>query len=445
MYDAIIVGARCGGSPTAMLLARRGARVLLIDKATFPSDTLSTHLLKPRGMAYLRRWGLRERLAATGTPAQRRFDFVRDDITLSGGPSPESLARCLARAHGPSPADGSEPLPIEWACVRRSVLDLLLVEAAAEAGVEVRQAFRMEGLLFDGDRVVGIRGRAGDALIEERARVVVGADGRHSAVARALRAPVLAERRTCTFTVYSYYSGIDMRRLRVPLHLRGRLGVGFGPIHGGLAVVSVWGPGEWFDGFRADMERNLIGTVGACYPDLEAMMREQGRREDRIYSTKELHNVLRRAHGPGWILVGDAGCALDQCTAIGMTHALRDAELAAQAIGRGLAGEVPLDEALAAYDACRLAELVPQFEYVSMVSECHLPSLEQIKFMAAIAREPAHVARFLGFGAAIVLPEENFSPAERRALVEGAEGLPGVPCEAELAERLQTYAVNPWR
>jgi flavin-dependent dehydrogenase len=426
-----------------MLLARRGARVLVVDKASFPSETLSTHLLKPRGMAYLRRWGLRDRLVATGTPVQERFDFVREDITLSGGPSPEALGRCLLRAHGASSADHPSPPPVEWACVRRSVLDTLLVDAAVAAGVELRQGFRVEELLRDGDRIVGVRGRSGDAVVEERARVVVGADGRHSSVARAVNAPIQAQRTQCTFTVYSYYSGIDPSRLRMPLHLRGRLGTGFGPIHGGLSIVSVWAPSEWFPGFRSDMEANLLGTVGYCYPELEEMMRA-GRREDRLYGTDELHNVLRRAHGPGWILVGDAGCILDQCTAIGMTHAMRDAQLAADAIGRGLDGEVPLDEALADYDARRIAELMPQFEYVSTVAECNLPTLEQIKLLAAIAREPAHIARFLGFSAAIVPPEESFSPAERQALIDGADGLEGVPTAGELAERLRRYAVNPW-
>jgi 2-polyprenyl-6-methoxyphenol hydroxylase-like FAD-dependent oxidoreductase len=113
-YDAIIVGARCAGSPTAMLLARKGWRVLVVDRATFPSDTVSTHVVHPMGVAALARWGLLDRLAATGCPAIDTYAFDFGPVTISGRP-------------------GTADFPMAY-CPRRTVLDKLLVEGAAEAG-----------------------------------------------------------------------------------------------------------------------------------------------------------------------------------------------------------------------------------------------------------------------------------------------------------------------
>src|SRR5437764_11852304 len=162
MYDAILVGARAAGSPTAMLLARKGHRVLLVDRASFPSDTLSTHYIHQPGVARLRRWGLLERLIATGCPPSRSLLFDVGPFSLSGSPLPSDG---VAEAYAP----------------RRTVLDSLLVEAAAEAGAEVRTGFPADELVFENGTVVGIR--SGDVV--ERARVVVGAHARNSFVARA--------------------------------------------------------------------------------------------------------------------------------------------------------------------------------------------------------------------------------------------------------------------
>src|SRR3954468_20300540 len=150
MYDAIVVGARCAGSPTAMLLARKGHRVLVVDRAGFPSDTVSTHYVHQPGVERLRRWGLLERLIATGCPPAPRLTFDLGPFALSAAPPPAGASDA---AYAP----------------RRQVLDQLLVEAAAEAGAEVRERFSMSEVLMEGGRVAGIRGRAaGGATVTER-------------------------------------------------------------------------------------------------------------------------------------------------------------------------------------------------------------------------------------------------------------------------------------
>src|SRR3954468_6421257 len=186
-YDAIVVGARCAGSTTAMLLARKGHRVLLVDKATFPSDTMSTHLVHPPGVAALERWGLLDRLVATGCPPVRDYSFDFGPLTISGAPRPvEGIA------HG--------------YCPRRTVLDQVLVAAAVEAGAELREGFTVDDVMATGGTVTGIRGHArGGAAVAERAPVVVGADGRHSLVAKAVRPEQYDERRSHLAMYYAYW------------------------------------------------------------------------------------------------------------------------------------------------------------------------------------------------------------------------------------------------
>ena len=139
-FDAIVVGARCAGSPTAMLLARKGYRVLVVDRATFPSDTVSTHILHPLGVRALSNWGLLDRLAATGCPPIHTYTFDFGPFTLAGAP-------------------GTIEAPVGY-CPRRTILDKLLVDAAAESCAEVREGFAVEEVLIEDGRVTGVRGRS---------------------------------------------------------------------------------------------------------------------------------------------------------------------------------------------------------------------------------------------------------------------------------------------
>jgi 2-polyprenyl-6-methoxyphenol hydroxylase-like FAD-dependent oxidoreductase len=168
MYDVIVVGARCAGSPTAMLLARKGYRVLLVDKATFPSDTMSGHFIHTRGVACLKRWGLLEQLAATNCPAITRKTLDFGTFSLVGSEPP------------------SDGVAVQYA-PRRTVIDQILVKAAVEAAAELREGFTVQKLLMEGERVTGIRGcYAQDELVTEQATLVIGADGTRSLVARAV-------------------------------------------------------------------------------------------------------------------------------------------------------------------------------------------------------------------------------------------------------------------
>ena len=224
-YDVIVAGARCAGSPTAMLLARKGYRVLLVDRATFPSDTLSTHIVHPMAVAALSRWGLLERLVATGSPPVHTYAFDFGPFTLEGAP-------------------GTKDFPVGY-CPRRTVLDKLLVDAAGEAKAELREGFVIDEVLIDDGRVVGIRGSGKNGQrIDEHARIVIGADGRNSIVADAVRAERYDERPALLAIYYAYWSGLPMHG-RFETYIRPRRGFAAADTHDGLTmIVGGWPSGR---------------------------------------------------------------------------------------------------------------------------------------------------------------------------------------------------------
>ena len=180
MYDAIVVGARVAGAPTAMLLSRRGYRVLLVDRATFPSDSPTGHFIQIHGAARVARWGLLDAIAGTGCPPASTGTLDLGPFALTGTPPP-----------APESAAGYGP--------RQSVMSKVFVDAAVAAGAELRERFSVQDFTMDGGRVTGIRGRAaGGALATEQARIVIGADGLHPRLARAVQAPTYHERPALT-------------------------------------------------------------------------------------------------------------------------------------------------------------------------------------------------------------------------------------------------------
>ena len=191
-YDAIVVGARCAGSPTAMLLARKGYRVLVVDRATFPSDTLSTHLIHAPGVAALQRWGLLDQVSPPAARRSRRYSFDFGTFTITGRLAPPTASRPPTRP-------------------RRTVLDKILVDAAAAAGAEVREGFTVDEVIVEDGAVVGIRGHgAGGTSVVERARIVIGADGRNSHVAKVVKPEQYNEKPNLQWSYYTYWSGLPV-------------------------------------------------------------------------------------------------------------------------------------------------------------------------------------------------------------------------------------------
>jgi 2-polyprenyl-6-methoxyphenol hydroxylase-like FAD-dependent oxidoreductase len=286
-------------------------------------------------------------------------------------------------------------------CPRRTVLDNILVEAASAAGVEVRTGFRVDDLIVDDGRVAGIAGAAtGGGAVRERARVVIGADGVHSFVAKALRArqydlrPVIA----CAF--YSYFSGIA--QADIELFVRDGCAFGAAPTHDGLHLVMVNWPTARFPIVRAAIERHVGETLEQA-PAFAARVRA-GRREEPWYGTAGVPNYFRTPYGPGWALVGDAGYTRDPITAQGISDAFLDAESLAAAIDEGLGGGADLDRRLAAHESDRNERVRPTYEFTLQLAalEPPPPAMQQL-FGALHGNQNATNAFFSAITGAISL------------------------------------------
>jgi flavin-dependent dehydrogenase len=389
VYDVIVVGARCAGAPLAMLLARRGYRVLLVDRATFPSDTLSTHLIQTPGVARLKRWGLLERVQATNAPPIQRVHFDQGgDLVL----------------------DGQYPL-IDGAsttyCVRRTSLDALLVEAAGEAGAEVRQGFAVEEVLTDDGRVIGIRGRdAPGRTVTDRARMVVGADGHRSRVAEAVGASTYHAKPALSCAYYAYFGDVPVTGLEI--YGRERRSIGLAPTNDGLTCVYTAWPRAEYPAYRADIERGFFETADLI-PRLGELIRA-GRRAERFYGTGDLPNVFRGPHGPGWALVGDAGYVVDPLTGQGISDAFRDAELLAEAIDEAFSGRQAATAALATYQTRRDAAALPMYELTTQLASFAPPAPEHLAVLAALRGNQTWTDRFFGVLTGSIPVPEFFSP-----------------------------------
>jgi 2-polyprenyl-6-methoxyphenol hydroxylase-like FAD-dependent oxidoreductase len=391
-YDVIVSGARCAGSPTAMLLARQGHRVLLVDRVTFPSDALSTHILHPPGVAALARWGLLDRLVATGCPAFARYRFDFGPIIISGSPGTAY-------------------------CPRRIVLDKLLVDAAAEAGVEVREGFTIEDVLMEDGRVTGIRGHdRGGRPVTERARVVVGADGKHSRVAAAVAAPTYDENPPFEGAYYAYFSDLPLEGLEVCV--RPDRGAAAAPTHDGETLVLAAWPVAELDAFRADVEGNFLRTL-----DLSPILGEAVRaatRKSRFHASGDLPGFLRRPYGPGWALVGDAGYTTDPQTAQGISDAFRDAERLAVALDDALTGRRPYDEALAEFHRARDEEVIPMYELTSELAKLEPPPPDLQRLLGAAVGHQDAMDDFASMIAGVLPVPEFFAPEHVARILEGA-------------------------
>jgi flavin-dependent dehydrogenase len=366
-YDVVVVGGRVAGASTAMLLARAGAKVALVDRGTYGSDTQSTHGLMRAGVLQLSRWGVLDEVIAAGTPAIRRtlFHYAGEDtVTVSIRPTPHVNALYAPRRH---------------------LLDRILVDAAAEAGVHVHHGSRVVDLLRDGGRdlagpvgpvgpctacgrrVAGIRVRGNDGrALDLRGRITVGADGIRSVIAAGTRADVIRQGRSASAFLYRYFA--DLPTTGYEWAYGGRAAAGLIPTNSGLTCVFVSTTRQRMRELRrAGSDAAFAALLQTAGPELQPRV-EAARTAGSYHGWTGVPGFVRRSHGAGWALVGDAGYFKDPITTHGMTDAMRDAELLASALLDTLAGGVPERRAMAAYQRTRDALSAQLFETTEAVA-----------------------------------------------------------------------------
>jgi 2-polyprenyl-6-methoxyphenol hydroxylase-like FAD-dependent oxidoreductase len=387
LYDVIVVGARCAGAPTAMLLARHGYRVLVVDRAKFPSDTLSTHVIHAPGVAALDRWGLLDTVLATGCPPIEHYSFDFGPIVIDGTTQP---VEGHTTAYAP----------------RRTVLDTILVNAAAGAGATVREEFNVDELIFSDGRVCGIRGHSREGYQESlTALIVIGADGRSSHVAKAVGARFYHQKPRLQWAFFTYFRGLPVDGFET--YIRPFRAFAAAPTNDGLTMVVASWPYAEARAYKANTEVNYYRTLDLV-PQFAARVKTATRVEPFLGGS--VPSFFRTPFGPGWALVGDAGYNVDPITAQGMSDAFRDSEQCSAAVHEWLSGRRSFDEAFHSWHQQRDRKVLATYEFTTQLATLQPPPSEMQQLLRAIHGNQALMDDFVSVNAGVLSPEVFFSP-----------------------------------
>ena len=370
-----------------MLLARKGHKVLILDRNPFPSDrAASTHMVWHSGVEYLSRWGLLDRLEGTGSPPMRNFNLDLGELVLSGHAPP---AGEITMAYAP----------------RRLVLDDLLLTAAREAGADVRTRCSVRDLIIDGDRVAGVRfAEKNRAMHEVRAPLTIGADGERSTVARLVGATSYDTQGRIGGTIWAYFADLaidDMEFYARP----GRMVYAW-RTNDALTVAGICFPYRDFRDAVSDRGTTMPAEFDALAPGFGERVRGASRMSR--WRTGCASSFCRTPVGRGWCLLGDAGLTMDPITAAGITNAFRDAALIAEAVHEGLEGD--LDSALAGFEERRNAVSLPLYQFTSDMARLEPPTQEVIDLLVGLSQSQDDSDSYFGVFAQTVSVVEFFAP-----------------------------------
>jgi 2-polyprenyl-6-methoxyphenol hydroxylase-like FAD-dependent oxidoreductase len=299
---------------------------------------------------------------------------------------------------------------------RRYVLDSMLVSAAVEAGAELRRG-SVVGLLTEADRVVGVRysDHAG-SMVEERARLVIGADGTNSSIARFTGAQADNETSQLQGTYYAYFADLPLDSMEF-YSRPGRMIYSWGT-NDGMTLAGICCRYEDYRKLSDDPERNFYAEAEALTP--EFCERVRAARRASAWLKGATRSIRRKACGPGWALVGDAGLTMDPISAAGIANALRDAEYLAEAAHQGLSGAIPLDEAIAPFQHRRDAAAMPIYEFTREMAKLDPPPQEVIDLFVALRDNPKDTSDYFGIFAQTVSPAAFFAPDNVRRIIGAA-------------------------
>lgn len=382
-FDVVIVGARCAGSPLATMLVRRGLNVCVLDRARFPSETPSTHLIQGCGVGVLEELGVLDRLMAAGAAPLHAATLISDDVRLHA--TAEGLADHSAL------------------CLRRVTLDAMLVEAAGAAGAQVRTGIRVTRLLRDNDRVTGVRTDSGDIS----ARLVVGADGRHSTVAAEVGAREYDVTQPGRMVAWGYFEGVD----REGVALFGRMkdmGYLAAPTDGDLYMTAIAPDISRANEFQADRDTFFDNAIRQ-WPELDEAMTD-AKRVGPLRVVGKWHGYFRESAGPGWVLVGDAGHFKDFTPGQGISDALRQARHLADDIDQGLSID-DLDGAMQRWWHWRDHEAYEMYWYAARMGAPGPATPWANGLLGEIASSPEATRAFMQVLNHEVAPSQLYTPA----------------------------------
>jgi flavin-dependent dehydrogenase len=365
-YDVVIVGARCAGAATALLLARAGGRVLVVDQGAYGTDTLSTHALMRGAVLLLERWGVLPAIVSAGTPPVRVTTFGYDDERVSVSIEPRFGVTAL---YAP----------------RRLLLDRVLVDAATASGAEFEYGVHVEDIRVD--ETGRVRGIAAGRLGPIDADLVIGADGLRSKIASRVGAPTIVEGQHASGVLYSYWANLPAEEFY--WGFRPGIGVGFIPTNDGASCVFVAVRAERFaDEVRGHALTAYERWLDEAVPEFRSRF-EGARRVDHIHGFGGHRGLIRTGAGSGWALVGDAAYFKDPITAHGITDALRDAELLARAITQGS------EAAMASYETTRLDLSRSLFQISDEIASFAHPNAEMQALHRALSKEMSREVKAL--------------------------------------------------